>query len=313
MSTSFHSVKNNAEGYLSAAIESDSTSLSLDTGEGSSFPSENFWISINSEILECSARTGDDFTVSRGEQDTVATSHDAGDKVELLHTAGAMEEIHDAINTLEDNPVGENIIDNTMLKNTDDFEMNSLDINSGKIELNSTGNMTVDGNFEVKGNFLPWEITLDASDGNPTSSSGCQVSTISEIRIREVEITTLDFDKDSDERAFFNFIFPLYYDGGPIIVDIFWTFLSGSGNVKWICAAGSFDDDDALDQAIVYTSFPSVAAGTAEDVHITSCSSFTPANAAAGNFGCLIIIRDVDPHDDFTEDVKLMGVRIRPA
>ena len=113
MSTLFHLTENNASGYLAGAIDSDDIMLSLDSGEGENFPitdstSNAFWITIGDEILEIESREygSDDLYVSeRGAQSTSASSHALATIVELYDTAGHMDEIHDAVNDIEDGSV----------------------------------------------------------------------------------------------------------------------------------------------------------------------------------------------------------------
>jgi hypothetical protein len=106
MSTTFHSVSNNAQGELSTAIDADDTTIVLDTGDGASFPSSNFWISINDEIIEISSRTGDTLTAAtRGDQSTTNVPHFVGDTVSLFITAEQISELQTVINTNEDDIV----------------------------------------------------------------------------------------------------------------------------------------------------------------------------------------------------------------
>jgi hypothetical protein len=91
--TTWLNVKNNAESALSAAITAAVTSLTLVSGEGSKFPSANFNISIDDEILTCSTRSGDVLTVTRAAEGTTAAIHAAGAIVALNVTAGVIQQL----------------------------------------------------------------------------------------------------------------------------------------------------------------------------------------------------------------------------
>lgn len=108
MATSFHKITNNATSTLAAGLNDSDLSFSVNSGDGSLFDAGVQWVTIGrtatykGEILDITSRTGDTFTVaSRGAQSTVAVSHEAGDLVECLLTAGHLSEMQDAINALE--------------------------------------------------------------------------------------------------------------------------------------------------------------------------------------------------------------------
>lgn len=99
MAVTFHKVKNNAYSTLASGITDVATSLTVATGEGARFPSTfPFYISIDSEILECTNRVTDVLTVTRGAQGTSPAAHSTGAAVKLYITAGEITEIQDAIN-----------------------------------------------------------------------------------------------------------------------------------------------------------------------------------------------------------------------
>jgi len=99
--TNFLNVKNNAISALASAITSGATSLTVVSGEGSKFPSSNFNITIDDEILNCSSRSGDVLTVSRAQEDTTASAHAVGSFVSLNLTAKQITDLNTAVNTIE--------------------------------------------------------------------------------------------------------------------------------------------------------------------------------------------------------------------
>lgn len=107
MATTFHKTANNAYSTLTADVSSGSTSFTIQSGEGSRFPSTfPFYSSIDSEIISFSDRSGDTLYCSgatgvRGDQNTSAAGHLTGSTIELLYTSGQISEIQTAVNTAE--------------------------------------------------------------------------------------------------------------------------------------------------------------------------------------------------------------------
>jgi hypothetical protein len=97
-------LKNNASGFLAASISATDTSVILTTGTGANFPTlgsgEYFYATIAptsgaSEIVKCTARSGDTLVVVRAQEGTSALSFAGGSRVELRVTA---QSVIDAIN-----------------------------------------------------------------------------------------------------------------------------------------------------------------------------------------------------------------------
>lgn len=82
---------NNAESTLSGAITDVATSLAVQVGHGARFPSPSngdyFYLTIESEILKCTARSTDSLTVVRAQQGTSGAAHADAVAVKLLWTA----------------------------------------------------------------------------------------------------------------------------------------------------------------------------------------------------------------------------------
>ncbi len=90
---------NNAFGVLATSITSSSTSLTLQSGQGARFPAPSggdvFFMTLvdasnQLEIVKCTARSGDTFTIQREQEGTVARAYTAGDRVELRLTAAGL-------------------------------------------------------------------------------------------------------------------------------------------------------------------------------------------------------------------------------
>lgn len=105
--TTFLQVKNNAVGTLFAAINSTALTMAVQSGEGAKYPSTPFHITIGpanlpGEIIRVDSVIADTFvTIVRGQEGTVATSHSAGDAVELRVTAQSITDLNTAVDTLE--------------------------------------------------------------------------------------------------------------------------------------------------------------------------------------------------------------------
>lgn len=92
--------KNNAFSVLASGLTLIDTSATLDTGNGSRFPSPSGseWFPVTLiagdgtiEIARCTARVGDVLTITRAQESTSALTWSAGDRIELRLTAAALE------------------------------------------------------------------------------------------------------------------------------------------------------------------------------------------------------------------------------
>lgn len=92
---------NNAAGFLAANISGTDTSLSVAPGQGAIFPTigagEFFYVTLvdssNSlEVVKVTAKSGDVFTIVRGQAGTTARAYVQNDKVELRVVANAFDE-----------------------------------------------------------------------------------------------------------------------------------------------------------------------------------------------------------------------------
>lgn len=91
---------NNAASSLAFGITTSDTSLQVVDGMGSLFPTptsgDYFYCTLTSistgalEIVKCTARSGDVFTVVRGQEGTTAQAYNMGDNVQLRITAAGM-------------------------------------------------------------------------------------------------------------------------------------------------------------------------------------------------------------------------------
>ena len=92
---------NNAATGLVSPITSSATTLTVNGGSGTLFPNPTggnyFMITLissgsgNMEIVQCTARSGDTFTIVRAQEGTTAQSFAVGDSVQLRITAGSLQ------------------------------------------------------------------------------------------------------------------------------------------------------------------------------------------------------------------------------
>lgn len=94
-------VTNNAASRLKTAITETSTTLTVESGAGSLFPSlstdDYFYVTLVGdsvmEIVKVTARNGDTFTITRAQDNTTASPFKAGDIVELRINAACINDI----------------------------------------------------------------------------------------------------------------------------------------------------------------------------------------------------------------------------
>lgn len=98
-------IANNATSTLAASATNVATTITVQTGDASLFPSpaagEYFLAtlidaSLNREIVKCTSRTGAALTVVRGQEGTTARAWNAGDRISVQMTAGAFAAIENA-------------------------------------------------------------------------------------------------------------------------------------------------------------------------------------------------------------------------
>jgi hypothetical protein len=94
-------LKNSSKSTLSAAINNSITTIVV--ADGNQFPAANFRILIGTELLLCTAKSGNNLTVERGVEGTTAAAHTNGAKCTMVLTAtGLAEFVDDRIATASD-------------------------------------------------------------------------------------------------------------------------------------------------------------------------------------------------------------------
>ncbi len=102
MATTFLVAKNRAYSKLAAAITAGATTLTVTAGDGANFPSTYpFHLTIDDEIVSCTARSTDSLTIVRAQQGTSGVAHANKSYVSLNITAKSITDLNTAVNTLE--------------------------------------------------------------------------------------------------------------------------------------------------------------------------------------------------------------------
>jgi len=110
MATTFKQHKNNAISTLNTSIDDNDLTIVVDSGDGALFPTGPCWITLfdtdvtTGEVVLVDSRSTDTFTVNasgRGAQGSIAQSWTSGVNVQLLMTAGALDQIQSAVNGIE--------------------------------------------------------------------------------------------------------------------------------------------------------------------------------------------------------------------
>lgn len=159
-------------------------------------------------------------------------------------------------------------------------------------------------------------IVLSALGGAPTTTNGCAGAVQVEAGTNDVDYWVMDFDKDSDEYAFWDgMVMPDNWDGGTLTAVVHWTTASGGAaeTVRWAISMIAIANDDPIDQAwgtAVNVDDTWIADG---DEHISGVSgAITPATSstrAGGNSLRVRVMRDISG-DDLGGDARLMKVKL---
>lgn len=151
MPSSSFKLKNNAVGVIASNLLSTSTTITLISGQGGSFPSlgadEYFPATLvkedgTVEIVKCTARSGDTLTVTRGQEGTAAIAFSAGDRLELRMTAGAFEEMQAKLTRPQVTGILETVnVSSAAATGTINFDLLTQSVELRTV--NATGNWTV--------------------------------------------------------------------------------------------------------------------------------------------------------------------------
>ena len=162
----FHGVLNNANSTAAGALNNtdNPVTFSVASGEGANFPQPttdgNFLISIDSEILNCTARTVDSLVCDRAQDGTTIASHVSGAAVELRIVALALTELHNAVTLMLEAWVLDDAVNPTMGTIPADAFVYAVDVYVQEV-FNSSGSDLLDVGFSADPNA--YVAALDAS------------------------------------------------------------------------------------------------------------------------------------------------------
>jgi hypothetical protein len=157
-------------------------------------------------------------------------------------------------------------------------------------------------------------IVLTAGAGRATTTAGCSAPTLIEAGTNDVDYVVLDFDKDTDEYAFWGpVVMADNWDGSTVTAVFYWTAAAGSADqtIAWAIQMASRANDEAIDAAwgtAVTVSDALIATG---DVHVSAASgAITPAGTPAGGELLFVrVMRDVS-EDNLAGDARLIAIKI---
>ena len=169
---------NNAATGLVSPITSSATTLYVNGGSGTLFPNPtggNYFMltlissgSGNMEIVQCTARSGDTFTIVRAQEGTTAQAFAVGDAVQLRITAGSLQTFANptVVNSVAagtgigvSSSTGNVTISNTGLTNLNAGSGISVSANTGSSTVANTGVLT---------NIAGTGISVSSATGNST-------------------------------------------------------------------------------------------------------------------------------------------------
>lgn len=157
ITTVFSNVANNVVSQLAAACAATDTSISLLTGTGAAFPAAPFYCSIEYEVLWCSSKTGDVFSVQRGVDGTTAASHVINSIVQIRNNAGLFHDAYAAIQEVDSGVTSGSALpaDIAYTDKTQTFTNKTIDVSNP-----STGNVII-GTVQPDPAALVYTNTLD--------------------------------------------------------------------------------------------------------------------------------------------------------
>lgn len=145
----------------------------------------------------------------------------------------------------------------------------------------------------------------------PSTTSGCAAITKNEYVTNDVDVQTLNFDKDSDEFAQTQLAMPHDWDAGTVKFSFYWTCNGGGAaeTVSWNGQGRSYANSDALDQAWGTTQAVVDTWLADDDAHISAqtAACTLAGGPAASELVMLRFWRDVSG-DDLATDAQLIGV-----
>lgn len=158
-------------------------------------------------------------------------------------------------------------------------------------------------------------IFIPAGAMRPSSTGGCASLALVATAANQPDISSLDFDKDTQEYAQFSVRMPKAWDEGTVVAYFHWSHAATTTNfgVRWGLQGVAISDDDTV--AVNYGTAQEVTdtGGTTNDLYITpATSAITIAGTpAAGDQVFYRVYRAAaNGADTLAIDARLMGITL---
>ncbi len=193
----------------------------------------------------------------------------------------------------------------------------STDLSADDILADGIYEVVYDGtNFQLVGSSSALKggaqtIWIPAGSMISRSSTGAASGSVETVT-NFINLSTLDFDPDTNEFAQFSVAMPKSWDLSVLTPSFIWTVVTGSGAAIWSMQCLSVGNSDPLDAAFgtVITGTDTVL--TITDSHLVTLADVTCSGTPAENDQIIIqVYRDAaDSGDTLDTDALLLGVKI---
>jgi len=156
-------------------------------------------------------------------------------------------------------------------------------------------------------------IWVPAAAMRPTSANGCASIINIATDTDHPDMQVLDFDKDADEHAQFQIMFPKSWNLGTIQYQVVWAGIAATTGVSWFLQGVAVSDNESIDVAYgTAVKSQDDAQGAVEEILVSPVATVTIGGSPADNDLCFFrIYRDIsDGDDDMAGDARLIGIRI---
>jgi len=156
-------------------------------------------------------------------------------------------------------------------------------------------------------------IWVPAAAMRPTSANGCASIINIATDTDHPDMQVLDFDKDADEHAQFQIMFPKSWNLGTIQYQVVWAGIAATTGVSWFLQGVAVSDNDSIDVAYgTAVISQDDAQGAVEEILVSPVATVTIGGSPVDNDLCFFrIYRDIsDGDDDMAGDARLIGIRI---
>jgi len=156
-------------------------------------------------------------------------------------------------------------------------------------------------------------IWVPAAAMRPTSANGCASIINIATDTDHPDMQVLDFDKDADEHAQFQIMFPKSWNLGTIQYQVVWAGIAATTGVSWFLQGVAVSDNESIDVAYgTAVKSQDDAQGAVEEILVSPVATVTIGGSPVDNDLCFFrIYRDIsDGDDDMAGDARLIGIRI---